>query len=470
VLDGAKVDLDFGSSSGLTPTSTVLNFLRNLPEHRGVKEGCAEGDCGACTVVLGELTEGRKIRYRAVDSCLLFLPMLHGKQLVTVENLKSPAGDLHPVQRAMVDSHGSQCGFCTPGIVMSLFAFLRNSRNPSEEEARNALAGNLCRCTGYRPIIEAAIRASHESEQVSMATDGAHIAELLKSIPRKSISISVPGQRYDQPGTLKECLSLIKRFPKAVVVNGATDVALRVTKRYETLPHVIDLSRIEMLSKVTRNKSTYTIGSGVKINDLMNVVSDDFPAFGEMLRVFGADQIRNIATLGGNIGTASPVGDILPVLIAYGAKITLQSSRRTRTVRADEFVTGYRRTEHRPDELITSVVLPVPSKHSRVRTYKVSKRRDLDIATLSAGFRIDLDARGIIDDVVLAYGGMAERTKRAHLTEKSLKGMPWTRGSVERAQRFVGQDFQPITDVRGSAEFRTVAAKNLIMKFWNDTH
>lgn len=469
LLDGKEVALVFSASSGLTPTTTVLSYLRSLPEHRGVKEGCAEGDCGACTVVIGELTGDRKIRYRAVDSCLVFLPMLHGKQLVTIENLKNANGELHPVQRTLVDSHGSQCGFCTPGIVMSLFAFNKNARHPVPEEAKKALAGNLCRCTGYRPIIDAAIQASVTKGKDHFNTEQIKTIQLLKLISRKSISIATDGQRYDQPVTLKECLVLVKKFPKATLINGATDVALRVTKKFETIPHIIDLSRVQKLAKTARKKSTLTIGAGVKINDAMTFAKRDFPALYEMLGVFGAEQIRNMATLGGNIGTASPIGDILPVLIAYDAKIVLESNRGRRSVSANRFVTGYRKTERQSDEIITSVVLPIPSKTLKFHSYKVSRRRDLDISTVSAGFMLDLNTKGIVRRVVFAYGGMAEKTKRAAMTEKFLQGKPWTREVIEQARQLIAKDFNPISDVRGSAEFRTIAAKNLILKFWNDT-
>jgi xanthine dehydrogenase small subunit len=469
VLDGKIVEIDFDSSS-LTPTTTVLNYLRALPQHRGVKEGCAEGDCGACTVVIGELTADKSIEYRAVDSCLVFLPMLHGKQLITVENLKTAGGDLHPVQRAMVDMHGSQCGFCTPGIVMTLFALYKSARKPSKGEIADALAGNLCRCTGYEPILKAAAAACDGTGKDQFSADESRIVRLLDSISREGISVSTKEQRYDQPASMDECLGLKVKHPEAILINGATDVALRVTKKFELLPHIIDCSRIQELQTIGRDNRTLTIGAGVQMSEVMEAVKKDFPAFYEMLTVFAAQQIRNVATLGGNIGTASPIGDTLPVLIAYGALIVLRSRGGSRAVPADAFVKGYRKTDCHPDELITAVVLPRPSAASRVRTYKVSKRRDLDIATVSAAFRVDLSENGIVNDITLAYGGMAECTKRSVSTEKFLKGKQWDRQQIEEARHLIDKDFNPISDVRGSAEFRRVAARNLLLKFWSETH
>lgn len=469
ILDGSVVTLDFGRSDTLHPTTSVLNYLRTLPGHKGVKEGCAEGDCGACTVVLGELGADNRIHYKDVDSCLVFLPMLHGKQLVTVENLMSQAGALHPVQVAMVESNGSQCGFCTPGFVMSLFSLYKNSDQPTREEIDDALTGNLCRCTGYKPIVEAAAHACVRHGNDHFSHDEPRIAELLRSIPQRSLSIKTDRQQYSQPRTLQEALVLKHQLPEAIVLCGATDVALRVTKKHELLKEVIDLSAVEELKRVYEDTTSLTIGAGVPLSDVMDVVNPWFPALYDMLVVFGSQQIRNLATLGGNLGTASPIGDALPVLIAYNARIALESVEGKRETSLDGFFTGYRQTLRRPNELITAVIIPKMLDGALVKSYKISKRKDLDISTVSAGFRLELNDGLKVRSVKLVYGGMAERTKGAATVEQFLEGKIWERSAIEDAMPLLDRDFTPISDVRGSAEFRRVVAKNLLLKFWSET-
>ncbi|MBI3006362.1 MAG: xanthine dehydrogenase small subunit [Ignavibacteriales bacterium] len=468
VLDDKVVTEDFRNSA-LRPTTTVLNYLRSLPLHKGVKEGCAEGDCGACTVVLGELQPDGTLRYESVDSCLLFLPMIHGRQLITVENLKNDRGELHPVQQAMVETNGSQCGYCTPGFIMSLFSLYKNKNHPSREEIDDSLTGNLCRCTGYKPIIEAAATSCVHHGMDQFSRNEPQIASLLKSIPRESLQLQTGQQLYLRPAKLSEALSLIRLHPEAFVICGATDVALRVTKKHEILKEIIDISGVEELKLISDKPDVLSIGAGVSLSDAMGSLENNFPALYEMLNVFGSQQIRNVATFGGNLGTASPIGDTLPVLIAYNAKVVLSNSAKRREVSLDEFVVGYRKTARRPDELITAVVLPKMRNGSIVKSYKVSKRKDLDISTVSGGFRIDLNDRQVVENIKLAYGGMAETTKRALNVEKFFVGKPWKREVVEEAMQIFDGEFSPISDARAGAEFRTIAARNLLLKFWSET-
>ena len=468
MMDGKVVEIDF-SGSGVSPTTTVLNYLRSLPAHKGVKEGCAEGDCGACTVVVAGVDANNTLRYNAVDSCLMFLPMLHGKQLITVENLKDEAGTLHPVQRAMVETGGSQCGYCTPGIVMSLFALYKNSQNPSHREIEDALGGNLCRCTGYKPIIEAATRSCVHDGVDHFTNNEAPVIELLKLIPQQSIHIQTDRQQYFRPVSLGEAIALKHQHPEATVICGATDIALRITKNHEEILNIIDLSGVDELKAIVENETSVSVGAAVSLSDVMPGIEKDFHALYEMLQVFGSEQIRNLATIGGSLGTASPIGDIMPVLMAYDAKIMLESLNGRREVPLDRYVTGYRQTVRKSDELITSIVIPKPVKGTFIRSYKISKRKDLDISTVSGGFALALNDGRIVKDIKLVYGGMAERTKRATNAEQFLAGKPWNRETVEKAMFFVDQDFTPISDARSGAEFRKVVARNLLLKFWSET-
>lgn len=469
VLDDRVVSLNFREADRITPTTTLLNFLRSLPNHKGVKEGCAQGDCGACTVVLGEPDEFGRMCYKAINSCLVFLPMVHGKQVITVENLRTASGDLHPVQRAFVYAYGSQCGYCTPGFVMSLFALYKKGDGASREEIEEAIVGNLCRCTGYQPIVEAAQRSCSTPQPDHFAEREAEVVQLLRSIPSESIQIRTPQQLYFRPRTLEEAIKLRREFSGATLTCGATDVALRVTRNHEVLAEVIDLSAVEQLKSITENSSSLTVGAGATLCEIEKRAKRNFPALRDMLAVFGSAQIRNLATLGGNLATASPVGDSLPVLMAYGARVVLEGLDGRRELTVEDFITGYRRTALRPDEIIAAVVIPKLSNDTTVRWYKLSKRKDVDIATVSAAFRLMLDSNGTVHSIMLVYGGMADRPKRAETLEHYLVGKLWEYDTVDEAGDLLEKEFSPISDVRGSAEFRMIAAKNLLKKFWLDT-
>ncbi|HPJ62606.1 xanthine dehydrogenase small subunit [Lentimicrobium sp.] len=467
LLNDRLVEVDFSKETALLPSVTVLHYLRSLPGYKGVKEGCAEGDCGACTVVIAEAVEG-KLVYKAADSCLLFLPALHNKQLITVEHLAE--GDhLHPVQAAMIAHNGSQCGYCTPGIVMSLFGLYKNHSAPDKKVIERALAGNLCRCTGYQSIISAAAEACKPGGNDKFSATAADVAaqlEAMKSdIPLKLLSGK---QTYYKAFTLSDALNLRREVPEAQVVAGATDLALRQTKKKELLPVLLDISDVEALRFFAESEDHYIIGTGLTIESLRQTSAGCLPALKNMLDWFGSLQIRNVATLGGNIASASPIGDTLPVLMAYRAQVKLQSAAGERMVPVGDFITGYRKTCLGPGELITAVVIPKPHPGTIVTSYKVSKRRDLDISTVSAGFSLD-SRNGTVESIILAYGGMAAQPVRAVNTERFITGKEWSEAVIRQAMKLLEEEFTPLNDVRAGAAYRSLIARNLLLKFFVET-
>lgn len=472
IQHGAIKTLDLEKEK-LSPTTTLLNFLRKSPLHQGTKEGCAEGDCGACTVVVADLDEAGALQYTAIDSCLVFLPMLHGKQLITVEDLSTPDSkhsSLHPVQQAMVDCNGTQCGYCTPGFVMSVFALQKQEGNSSRTSIEDALTGNLCRCTGYRSIIDAATIAcaskfeDHFDQQAK--TTLAQLKELRQTA--SDLEIEVGQQYYFRPTKLKHALSVKKQVPDCIVFSGATDLALRVTKRHETLHKLLDLGGIAEMRKISIDAKEIRIGACCTLEEIRTTLREQLPALCDMLDVFGSRQIRSLATLGGNIGSASPIGDTLPVLFAYEAMVELQNETGIRLIAINEFITGYRKTALQSDELITAIILPTVEQTAIIRSYKISKRKDLDISTLSGGFRLQLENKNVTG-IKLAFGGMAAKTEFATSAENFLLGKMWNRENVEAAAELIQQQFKPLSDARSGAAFRSLAAGNLLLKFWMET-
>ena len=471
ILDGKIKELDFRKEQ-INPSTTVLNYLRSLPNHKGVKEGCAEGDCGACTVVIANEENG-KLHYRAIDSCLLFLPMIHGKQLITVENLAQNINGekvLHPVQQLMVETNGSQCGYCTPGIVMSLFALYKNNNDPSIEIINDALTGNLCRCTGYKPIIEAAQKACVNSGIDHFTENENSIISLISKIKKdkNTLTFKSKKQTYYKPFSLNEALRLRKENPNAILINGSTDVALRQTKKNELFVGIIDLSDVNELRSFHEDENNFYFGAGLSMEQVRKYSENNLLALQNILNVFGSLQIRNIATIGGNIGSASPIGDSLPVLFAYKTKVKLRSETTERTLPIEEFIKGYRQTDIKENELITEIIIPRFEKEQIIKSYKVSKRKNLDISTVSGTFNLKLE-NDLISSIVLAFGGMSAFTKRAIKTEAFLSGKKWTRENVESAMVLLEEEFTPLSDARAEAAYRKTAAKNLLMKFYNDT-
>ena len=396
----------------LDPNLTVLNYLREVERRRGTKEGCAEGDCGACTVVLGEL-EGDRIRYRAVNACILFAPQLDGKQLITVEHLRRPDGSLHPVQQAMVECHGSQCGFCTPGFVMSLFALYHEDRAPSRQRILDVLAGNLCRCTGYRPIVDAARRMYEigEGDQFS-AREAETIAQLKAFGGSDRLAFAHGGKRYFAPRRVDDLAALCEQFPSACLLAGGTDVALWVTKQHRDLDTLIYVGEVEELRRLEVTDTHLEIGAAVTYTDAMATLGARWPDFGELIRRLGSVQIRNSGTIGGNVANGSPIGDSMPALIALGAEVVLRKGTRRRSLPLEDFYLDYRKTALQPGEFVELIRVPLPQPEQQFRCYKISKRFDQDISALLGAFNIQLE-KGRVADVRIAYGGMAAIPKRA---------------------------------------------------------
>jgi len=470
VLDNQIIEIDFSALQGLKPTTTVLNYLRSLHDHKGVKEGCAEGDCGACTVVIAEVNAQGKLTYRTIDSCLVFLPMIHGKQLITVENLaviKNHVKTLHPVQQMLVETNGSQCGYCTPGVVMSLFGLFKNHPDPTREIIEDALTGNLCRCTGYQSILNAAAMTGNKTLQDHFARNETGMVEMLKKISgdKDTIEIKTGSQCYYKPFTLSEALRLKQEHPAAILINGSTDVSLRQTKKKEQLPLIIDLSAVYELNYCLEEKEHHRLGAGVTLEQLKSYSLERLPAIYNILKVFGSLQIRNIATLGGNVGSASPIGDILPLLIACKARVKIQSACSERTMNIEEFITGYRKTALEQDELITEILLAKQDRDTLFFSSKISRRRDMDISTVSAALSLTLK-EGQVREIILAFGGMAATPKRAMLTENFLTGKAWSHAVIAEAMLMLEREFTPLSDARSDAGYRKIAGRNLLMKFF----
>jgi len=467
------LDGEIREIKNVTPTQSLLSYLRYEMHRTGSKEGCAEGDCGACTVVIGERT-GEDISYKAVNACIIFLPTLHGKELLTVESLGGPDGALHPAQQALIDHHGSQCGFCTPGFVMSLYALYLtcDGTAPTLQQINDALAGNLCRCTGYGPIITAAQRMFDYPPPVDHPSPAARLARLKEIGRDREFALRQEGdgkiRHYFAPTTTAELAGRLLEFPAAVLLAGGTDVGLWVTKQHRELETVIYLGDVAALKQMSLRDGALHIGAAVTYAAAMQRIAGYYPDFGEILRRLGSVQIRNQGTLGGNIANGSPIGDSLPCLIALGAELRLRRGDKTRILPIEDYFIAYGEQDLKAGEFVEEIILPLPAAEQQFKAYKISKRFDQDISAvcLAVSFRRD-GAR--VSSVRVACGGMAATPKRARACEAMLEGKPWRQDHVAQAMQALAQDFSPLSDMRASAAYRMQVAQNLLYKAFLET-
>ncbi|MCW1933399.1 xanthine dehydrogenase small subunit [Pararhodobacter zhoushanensis] len=437
VLNGTDVEV-----AGQPATRTLVDWLREDRGLKGTKEGCNEGDCGACTVMLSDERGSR-----AVNACILFLPQLHGKVVHTVEGLRSPDGALHPVQTAMVAEHGSQCGFCTPGFIMSMATGHLNG----ETDHDTHLAGNLCRCTGYAPIVRAAEAAAKEPVPAWLAAQAAALPD-----------VDAP-EGVALPRSSDELAAWYSANPEGRLIAGATDVGLWVTKQLRDLGPVAFLAGVEDMRGIEITEDAIHIGAVTTLAELLPAIAPFYPGFAAMIRRYGSAQVRAAATLGGNIANGSPIGDSPPALIALGATLYLRKGDERRSMPIEAFFLDYGKQDRAPGEFVEAV--SIPRGPDRLKCYKISKRFDQDISALLGCFNLTIEG-GTVTAARIAYGGMAGIPKRAAAVEAALIGQPWSEATVQAALPAFKHDFQPMSDMRASADYRMQAAQNLLLRYF----
>lgn len=452
------------SLTNVPPDRTLLEVLREDLGCTGTKEGCGEGDCGACTVVVAE-PEAGALKYRAINSCIRLAHSVDGMALWTVEDLAADDGTLHPAQEAMVRCHGSQCGFCTPGFVMSLFGMYQNhvckGQPVSRELAQEELSGNLCRCTGYRPILDA---AQQMAGLPKVAVREQEVLRQLDALAQKRALVPATGT-YLAPLGLQELLALRAAHPKAQVVAGCTDVGLWVTKMHMQFEAVLEVTRVQELRRVEQRGGDLVIGAAVTLTDAFAALVAGRPELKVFANRFAGLPVRNSGTLGGNVANGSPIGDSMPLLIALGATLVLASVRGEREVALEQFYTGYRKNVLAADEVVAWIKVPAPAQGELLRAYKISKRYDDDISAVCLVVNLAVDD-GKVARVRIGAGGVAATPARAVKTEAALLGQPWTAATVQQAVATLRGEFQPISDMRASSAYRQEVVGNLLQRFW----
>ncbi|NHN85548.1 xanthine dehydrogenase small subunit [Acetobacter musti] len=455
------------------PSVTALDWLRETRGRTGTKEGCNEGDCGACAIIIVRRNAcAGHLSWNAVNACIQFLPMLDGAQIYTVEDLRDPSGVLHPVQCAMVNQHGSQCGFCTPGFVMSMVAFRKRVGSMIDQvtdaDIDDALAGNLCRCTGYAPIVRAmrqALVAGPDRFDAEIKKIGERLTMMESG---EGVSIATKNARLTIPASADELAVTLMADPASRIVAGATDVGLWVTKLGRTLPHVVFIGHIPELRKITVTEDGATIGAAVTWSEAEAPLCAVYPEMRDTLRRVAARPVRNSATLCGNIANGSPIGDGPPLLIAADAELILRRGDKKRRIPLEGFFIDYGVQDRASDEFIEAVFVPVPKAGTMFRGYKISKRFDQDISAVMAGFSLII-SDGIIRKACLAFGGMASTPKRAAAAEAALTGNPWDAAALAAARDAISQDFAPLSDLRATSWYRLEVARNLLTRFYVET-